>query len=198
LNSPGKGRRADCSEGTRSSDKTPGAFSIRFEPCYKRPVNMPMDRKFMKKLIFVCTGNTCRSPMAEGLLSHLLGPGCGWKISSAGLCAANGFPASPNAVDVMREKGIDISSHRSRRLSPELIEAADLLITMTRGHRDAILSAAPESAGKVFLLKSFGVSQCPADIYDPVGELTDVYRRVRDEIDAALPDLILYMKKDLI
>jgi protein-tyrosine phosphatase len=151
----------------------------------------------MKKLIFVCTGNTCRSPMAEGLLKHLLGPDCGWEISSAGVCAANGYPASPNSVEAMREKGIQLAAHRSQHLSPELIERADLLVTMTRGHRDAIVSIAPESAGKVFLLKSFGIAQCPTDIYDPVGEALDVYRRVRDEIDAALPDLILYMKEDL-
>lgn len=151
----------------------------------------------MKKLIFVCTGNTCRSPMAEGLLKHLLGPACDWEISSAGVCAANGVPASPNAVAAMREKGIDISGYRSTHLSPERIEEADLLVTMTRGHRDAVVAIAPESAGKVFLLKSFGIAQCPADIYDPVGEALEVYRRVRDEIDAALPDLILYMKEDL-
>jgi protein-tyrosine-phosphatase len=64
---------------------------------------------------------------------------------------------------------------------------------MTAGHRQAILAVAPESEGKVFLLKSFGVAQCTADIDDPVGQSLEVYRRVRDEIDAALPDLILYM-----
>lgn len=150
----------------------------------------------MKKLIFVCTGNTCRSPMAEGLLKHLLGSDCGWEISSAGVCAANGWPPGENAVAALREKGIDISRQRSKTLTPDLIEAADLLVTMTRGHRDAILAVSPESEGKVFLLKSFGVAQCAADIYDPVGEALDVYRRVRDEIDAALPDLILYMMEE--
>jgi len=151
----------------------------------------------MKKLIFVCTGNTCRSPMAEGLLKHLLGPNCGWEISSAGVCAATGWPPSVCAVEALREKGIDISNQRSQTLTPDLIEEADLLVTMTSGHRDTVLAVAPESDGKVFLLKSFGIAQSPTDIYDPVGEALEVYRRVRDEIDAALPDLILYMKEDL-
>ena len=146
-----------------------------------------------KKLIFVCTGNTCRSPMAEGLLRKLLGEDRGWEISSAGVCAANGWPASANAVEALREKEIDGSGLTSQALTPDLIARADLLITMTEGHRQAVLTAAPESESKVFLLKSFGVAKCATDIYDPVGEDLDVYRRVRDEIDAALPDLILTM-----
>ena len=147
----------------------------------------------MKKLIFVCTGNTCRSPMAEGLLRALLPEDFGWEISSAGVCAANGWPVSANAVKALREKEIDISSLTSETLTPDLIAEANLLITMTKGHRKAVLAAVSESEGKVFLLKSFEVAKYAADIGDPVGGNLDVYRQVRDEIDAALPDLILYM-----
>ena len=145
----------------------------------------------MKKLIFVCTGNTCRSPMAEGLLQHRLQSNDEWQIESAGVYASNGWPVSPPAVEVLREKGIDISTHTSQLLTPSLISQADLLITMTQNHKSAILEIAPESDRKVFLLKSFGNAKCAADITDPVGASLDVYRRVRDEIDAALPNLIL-------
>jgi tRNA threonylcarbamoyl adenosine modification protein (Sua5/YciO/YrdC/YwlC family) len=150
----------------------------------------------MKKLIFVCTGNTCRSPMAEGLMRKMLGANSGWEISSAGICAADGAPVSRNAAAVLQEKGIDISAHRARHLSSEMIEEADLLIAMTQGHCNAIRTIAPEIDGKVFLLKSFGVAQCAADIADPVGADLAVYRRVRDEIDAALPDLVLFLMEE--
>jgi len=152
----------------------------------------------MKKLIFVCTGNTCRSPMAEGLLRKWLGPNCGWEIVSAGICAAHGCRVSENALDVLREKEIDISELRSQLLTSELIRSADLVIPMTQAHQEAVLALDGFSEGKVFLLKSFGVAKCATDIEDPIGENREGYRRVRDEIDAALPDLILYMHRERI
>lgn len=131
--------------------------------------------------------------MAEGLLTHLLRPEHGWAVSSAGVYASRGARVSSNSVAALREKNIDISSSTSTPLTPKLIAEADLLITMTQGHLDAVLHMSPQSYDKVFLLKSFGVSKCAPDIYDPVGESLAVYRHVRDEIDAALPDLILAM-----
>lgn len=145
----------------------------------------------MKNIIFVCTGNTCRSPMAEGLLRRLLGPEQGWTVSSAGTCAIDGMPPASTAVQAMRDVGVDISMHRSRRLTPSMVEKADMLVVMTRAHREAVLACAPSCTDKVFLLNAFGTAQCPADVYDPVGEPLDIYRRVRDEIDAAMPDLVL-------
>ena len=146
-----------------------------------------------KRLIFVCTGNTCRSPMAEGLLKALLGENPTWDIASAGVYASSGHPASPHAIAALREKGIELSDHQSQPLTPERIHQADLLITMTQSHCDAVLSIAPESKQKVFLLKSFGIAQCAADITDPFGGPFEVYRHTRDEIAASLPDLILTM-----
>jgi len=134
--------------------------------------------------------------MAEGLLNAMLPEDCGWTVSSAGVCAAGGWPVSGHAVEALREKKIDISGFTSSTLTPELIAEADLLVTMTEGHRQAVLGVAPESEGKVFLLKSFGVAKCAADIDDPVGGALEIYRRVRDEIEAALPDLILYIMQD--
>lgn len=134
--------------------------------------------------------------MAEGLLKKLLPAENGWRIASAGVFAGAGFPVSPNAVAALKEKGIDISAHRSQPLTEKLISGADLLIAMTRGHLDSILQLAPQSSGKVFLLKSFGSAELAADIDDPAGEALGVYRHVRDEIDAALPDLIIYMLEE--
>ena len=126
-------------------------------------------------------------------MKRLLPDDCGWCVESAGVFAEDGSPASRCAVEALREKGIDISAHRSQPLTAKLIAAADLLITMTDGHRRAVLSASPESRKKVFLLKSFGTAKSAADIFDPVGEPLEVYRQVRDEIDAALADLVIFI-----
>ena len=145
----------------------------------------------LKKVLVVCTGNTCRSPMAEGWLNHKLA-GKGWIAESAGVAAWGGDGASPEAVDVMREIGVDISAHRNRSLTRVLVDEAAIILTMTDGHRREIERRFPEAAGKTFLVKSFGVGPAE-DVADPFGASADVYRHVRDELVQALGDFLLYL-----
>jgi len=147
----------------------------------------------MKTILFVCTGNICRSPMAEALFRHRIGNETQWKACSAGTYAGAGLPASDHAIEAMRELGIDLEGHRSQPLTAELVQQTDLIVTMTAGHRFEILQGFPEVGNRVFLIKSFGTSKVPADIPDPFGGSLNIYKKTRDEIDQALSDLILFI-----
>ncbi len=148
----------------------------------------------MKRILFVCTGNTCRSPMAAALFRHRVGDEAQWEACSAGIYAGEGSPASTHSVEAMRELGIDLGDHRSQPLTAELVQQADLIVTMTAGHRFEILQDFPAVGNRVFLIKSFGTSKVPADITDPFGGTLNIYKRIRDEIDQALSDLILFIR----
>ena len=142
--------------------------------------------------MFVCTGNVCRSPMAEYLLRHRLLPDSEWVVCSAGTSAGFGMPASGFAESVLREKRIDLSPHQSRPLTRELVDAASLIVVMTSGHRDFIRAIYPDATEKIFLLKSFDPIG-GGDIDDPIGLTVDTYRQIRDDIDRALPGMMSFM-----
>ena len=139
------------------------------------------------RVLFVCTGNTCRSPMAEGYMKSL--GLCGVQVKSAGM-SFSGDPASQNSVDVMNEIGIDISSHRSAVISASHIDWADRIFCMTDSHKAALIGAGVQE-NKLFVLGS--------GIPDPFGRDIDAYRLCRNEITAAIDNLDLqtvYVMKD--
>lgn len=146
-----------------------------------------------KQLIFICTGNVCRSPMAEYLFRRRRPAGLPWEAVSRGVFAANGAPASPEAIEVMAEEGIDLTPHRSRMLGPEDMEASDLMVCMTRSHQQEIVRHYPDRAASIRLMTSFGTTDDQPDIPDPIAMPAHVYRRVRDMLDEAMADLILYL-----
>ncbi len=155
-----------------------------------------MRGKEPKRIVFVCTGNVCRSPMAEYLLRHYLRGSADYTVSSAGLHAVPGLMASPAAIEVLREKGIDLTPHRSRLLTQELADGAELIAAMTDGHIREIRMWFPAAGGKARLLAGFGRKAAAGrDIADPIGCSAAVYREIRDEIDAALLDMILFLQK---
>ena len=126
----------------------------------------------MKTILFVCTGNVCRSPMAVGFLREKLrkaGLEGEYRVHSAGVWGLEGQPATPYACEVMAKQGIDISDHRSHDLTPEDVDEADLILTMEERQKARL------PLGKTYTLKNYAGSN--GDVLDPIGEPSEEYDR---------------------
>lgn len=150
-----------------------------------------------KVITIVCTGNSCRSPMAEYLLTHALqgqpSPLDSVRVISAGVAAYPGDPASDLAIKAMAKVKIDLSGHRTRPLSPQLLEISDLVLTMTSGHLQTIQHRYPDIEVPIFRFREW-VSGGSQEVPDPFGGSLDDYLETRDSLAEAIPSIITFLK----
>jgi protein-tyrosine phosphatase len=138
------------------------------------------------RILVVCVGNVCRSPMAAALLARrLLDRAPGVVIESAGIAALVGRPADPIAVELMRARGLDIGGHRARQLTEPLALAADLVIAMEQGHVKAIETAYPRARGRVHRIGRWG----GFDVPDPYRQPRAAFERALERIEQGVADL---------
>jgi len=143
----------------------------------------------LKKILFVCSGNTCRSPLAEAIAKNILPGRLDFRadISSAGASALDGSSASQFSIEVGQAHGLDLSQHGSRLLGPALIRHADLVVTMGARHREIVGTLDPDALDYTFLLTNFSDHHF-GDIPDPIGSGLETYERtyqlIRDCVES--------------
>ena len=133
-------------------------------------------------ILFVCTGNTCRSPLAATVAAARLGGTGPFTARSAGTSASDGEPASALAVQVAAEAGFDLGRHRARAVTRQMVEDATLVLAMTRAHAQALCRLAPAAAARVHELCDYAGEAGAGGVGDPAGGDLATYRRALDQI----------------
>lgn len=129
----------------------------------------------IRNVLVVCVGNICRSPMAEAMLQQALDDKLDISVTSAGIGALEDFPADGHSIQLMQERGLDISGHRARQLTADMITATDLILVMEAGHKRAIDEQDPTARGKIYRLCEWRDREIP-----------DPYRQARKAFEEAL------------
>lgn len=141
-----------------------------------------MAEKKIRNILFICTGNSCRSVMAEGLLRKMFLDKKieGIEIHSAGISAIEGLPPTDNTIKVMNNEGIDVSGYKTRKLTAQMINNADIVLVMEGMHKDTVLELVPESRDKIFFLREYADNKDEPlgfSVPDPIGRPLEIYER---------------------
>lgn len=151
-------------------------------------------------IIFVCTANICRSPMAERLLAHGLAaegtPLDQLKVASAGISAYTGDPASVNSVKALNSVGLDLADHRSQQISQELLDKAFAVFCMTQTHRSLIEVHFEYVPKHLYLMRELMPEGSTIEIPDPFGRDLKEYEACRDSMVEAIPSLLAFLRQE--
>jgi protein-tyrosine-phosphatase len=166
-------------------------------PWFDAPLKMVNAPILMSaRVLFICTGNVCRSPMAEGFLREMAREeNADIEVGSAGIGAMDDMIPSRNSVIAMREEGIDISRQLSRQLTPEMVEEYTHIFGLGTSHVETIRSYFPEAQEKTFVLREFIADEgLDLEVADPIGGDLDEYRLTRNLIKEAMPSILRFVQ----